>query len=62
MAKNHNRVVYNESLCSGVNFAKDNEDVNSQPFIQRRDQVPTLCQSPYHSIFRKDLHDLVSLR
>jgi ribulose-bisphosphate carboxylase large chain len=36
-ARNYGRVVY-EALCGGLDFVKDDENINSQPFMRWRDR------------------------
>ncbi|MEV0402105.1 form I ribulose bisphosphate carboxylase large subunit [Actinoallomurus sp. NPDC050550] len=36
-ARNYGRVVY-EALCGGLDFTKDDENINSQPFMRWRDR------------------------
>jgi ribulose-bisphosphate carboxylase large chain len=43
-AKNYGRAVY-ECLRGGLDFTKDDENVNSQPFMRWRDRFLILCRS-----------------
>nr|YP_009679097.1 ribulose-1,5-bisphosphate carboxylase/oxygenase large subunit [Teucrium mascatense]QDF64453.1 ribulose-1,5-bisphosphate carboxylase/oxygenase large subunit [Teucrium mascatense] len=47
-AKNYGRAVY-ECLRGGLDFTKDDENVNSQPFMRWRDRFLFLCRSNLYS-------------
>ena len=44
-AKNYGRVVY-EALRGGLDFTKDDENINSQPFMRWRDRYLLLRSRP----------------
>ena len=44
-AKNYGRVVY-EALRGGLDFTKDDENINSQPFMRWRDRFLLLRSRP----------------
>jgi ribulose-bisphosphate carboxylase large chain len=47
-AKNYGRAVY-ECLCGGLDFTKDDENVNSQPFMRWRDRFLFVAEAIYKS-------------
>jgi ribulose-bisphosphate carboxylase large chain len=48
-AKNYGRAVY-ECLRGGLDFTKDDENVNSQPFMRWRDRFLFVAADVWHSI------------
>jgi ribulose-bisphosphate carboxylase large chain len=47
-AQNYSRAIY-ECLCSGLDFTKDDENVNSQPFMRWRDRFLFVGEVIYKS-------------
>jgi len=47
-AKNYSRVVY-ECLCDGLDFTKDDENINPQPFMPWRNRFLFVLEAIYKS-------------
>src|SRR6185503_6921158 len=58
-AKNYSRVVY-EALRGGLDFTKDDENINSQPFMRWRDRYLYAMEAVYERAeFARDIGSVI---